>query len=255
MNKRSIINIPLTSILVLLIAFSCKTHEQIKREKLVDELNVNMKDQSKLSADTSSRLLALEEKLSTVSGNFENQEHKIQTKMSEQLDSLNSRLTLLEESKRLTDKRMKQLDRNIKQVLKILKSMGRKVKPSGKRARKSTYSSAMANYRKGKNKTAKRQLLELFDNKKIKGSKRVRVLHHLGMIEYNNKQYKKALFYLGRLYTNHPKSAYNKSGLLFLGKTFQKLGKKMRPAVLCKNCCKNIPKQSSQMMLKKYWLN
>lgn len=41
-----------------------------------------------------------------------------------------------------------------------------------------------------------------------------------------DKQYDKALVYFSRLFTEHEKTGYNKNGLLFLGRTFDKLGQK-----------------------------
>ena len=46
------------------------------------------------------------------------------------------------------------------------------------------------------------------------------------MIAYIKKEYKDAIIYFSRLYTEYSKSGFNKNGMFYLGKSFEKVGKK-----------------------------
>jgi len=82
----------------------------------------------------------------------------------------------------------------------------------------------MGDYKRGRYKSAKSKLADLYNNKLVSGSRKARVIHNLGMIAYMEKDNGAALTYFSTLFTEMPKSGYNKNGLLFLGKTFKRLG-------------------------------
>ena len=50
---------------------SCKTAEEIRREKLVDTMSVQMGESQKLNADSLIRLQELEERLNNIQGNID----------------------------------------------------------------------------------------------------------------------------------------------------------------------------------------
>jgi len=84
----------------------------------------------------------------------------------------------------------------------------------------------MDEYGKGRYAQAKGILLKLLEDKSIKGARKARVIHNLGMIAYMDKEFDKGLVYFSRLFTEFEKSGYNKNGLLYLARSFEKLGQK-----------------------------
>ena len=213
-------NTKLITMIILPLLLSCKTQEQIRQEQLVQNLDSVVKGQSKVSADTVSRIGALEESIAKIRGLIENQSYNTQNNFNQRQGELEQRIKLLEESQELTLNRLKKQDKYLKELLSSLKGK------SSKKKGPSTYQRAMINYQKKYYKSAKKYLLMLFENKSIKGKRRAQVIHHLGMVEYHMKNNQKSLFYFSKLYTLFPKSSLNKNGLLHLGKVFQRANKK-----------------------------
>lgn len=212
-------------LLSLFIAFfySCKTREDIAREKLVNTLNGQVKDSQKLNANFTVRLQELEARLSDLSGQTEESKYQVQTSVDERLKMLLERLTVLEENQKQLQEQAKQQEQYTSEVLKNLKSLTSKKK--GKSSKKlSLYDSAMSDYKRGRYDAAFASLQKLLKTKSIKGQRRARVMHNLGMISYIKKNNTDALTYFSKLFTEMPKSSYNRNGLLFLAKTFKRLG-------------------------------
>ena len=241
-------NSRLLPILLPLLLLACKTQEQIQQEKLVKNLDSVVKGQSQVSAETVSRLGALEESIAKIRGQTENRSHDIQADFNRRADEIEQRIKLLEESQELTLSRIREQDRYLKELLSTLKGKPTQKKPS-------TYHRAMINYKKKYYKSAKKHLLILFEDKKVKGDKRARVIHHLGMIEYIQKNNKKSLFYFSKLYTEYPKSGFNKSGLLHLARVFLKMNKRGEAHSTLKQLIQQFPRSkeanTARGMLKK----
>ena len=215
--------------------FGCKTQEQIDRDVMVDKMNVQMVDAQRLNADTTLKLQQLEDRMSQITGQVEETGHSNRQDFSTQTKTLNQKVIALEESNKNLDTRVAQLQTKVEeqntylqQVLKshntISKSSAKKKKRK-KKKKSSAYDTAMANYKRGKYKRAKPQLQTLLNSKKIKGRRKARVLHNLGMIEYMAKRNSEATIFFSRLLTEYPKSTYSKNGLLYLAKTFKRMKK------------------------------
>ena len=214
----------------LLLLNSCKTREDIEREKLVDTLNVQVQESQRINTAANEKLQELQEKLSTLTGQLEETEHRQKQTLDERIKNLEEKITLIDEKFQANEKTLAKLQEDfkaqndyIKNVLKTLNKMAKKPK---KKKKLSPYDQAMSYYKRGKYGKAKPELLTLLDSKKLSSDKKKRIIHNLGMIEYVNKKYDQSLVYFSRLFTEYPKSGYNKNGLLHLGKAFQKLGKK-----------------------------
>lgn len=197
-----------------------------------------MTESQKLNVNSTVRLNNMEEKLSEMKGELEESRHLTNQRFSEKINKMDEELKLIQENQKAygefmvkQEKETKaiqaQLKENKKYLNKLLSSLSKVAgikKPSKKKksVKRSAYDQAMWNYKKRKYKTAKTQLMDLLDSKKIKGNRRARILHNLGMIQYMAKKYDESKVYFSRLYTEHPKAPYNPNGLLFLGKIFQK---------------------------------
>ena len=211
----------------------CTTQEQIEQQKKITLMSDQMKEGHQITAKVYSRVQELEEKISALSGEMEDYKHSSTKEKEKKLKDLRERVELLENSQKAMKKKMTSIDKQLISQKKYLKEVLRELtKLSGKSFKKSSkkptslYNQAIWNYKKGRYKKAEAQFLSLIKNKSVKGNKKARLVHNLGMIRFISKDYKNALIYFSRLYNEHPKAPYNSNGLLYLGKTFQKLQKK-----------------------------
>lgn len=214
---------------LILIISACKTREDIAREQMVDNIAVQVSDSQKLSADITVRMQSIEERLNSITGKVEETEYNTGQTIESKMKGVEERLAVMEtnyesQTKQLTaiEAKLKSQDEYLQNVLKTLKGLSAKPKKSKKQ---SPYQAAMAEYKKGRYKTAEPMLEDLLA-KKLSSGQKARVTHNLGMINYMNKNNKKALIYFSQLFTKYPKSGYNKNGLFFLAKTFERLGQK-----------------------------
>lgn len=217
---------------------SCKTQEDIRREKTVENLNEQVAQTQKSTASASSRFTAIEEEMAKLSGKIEETSHNRQQ---EQKDAANikERLANLEETNKKQTEFIKALNEKIQdqskyieQVISSLSSMTEKkeaVKESKAESSNSDVASvknAIAKYKAQDISGAKEMLLSLVDNKKLKKKDKESSLYYLGMIEYKEKNYEEAKVYFSKLFSENSESTYGPSTLLVLAKTFVQLKSK-----------------------------
>lgn len=220
----------LTLVFITLTLTGCKTQEEIAQGQMVENLNLQVSESQKLTAEATVRMQQLEERMNNITGQVEESGHQRQTTTQNQIKELKDKLIVIEENNKTLNTDVANIKNSLaeqKEYLdKVLKSLTKisKAKPAKKKS--SPYDNAMAAYKRGKYKTAKAQLQDLLNGKKVKGSKRARVLHNLGMSSFILKENDQALIYFSKLFTDYPKSSFNKNGLLFLGKSFKRMNKK-----------------------------
>ena len=237
----------LTLVLILASLTACKTREDIIREQKVENMSTQMQDTQKLNADFTVRLQNLEERLSNVSGQIEEGQHETKETIDKRIQTLEEKITLIETSQSsqnqavadLTEKVAAQ-EKYIGEVLGTLKNLSGKGKAKGKKL--SAYDDAMRDYKRGRYKSAKGKLSALLNKNKLKASRKARVIHNMGMISFMDKENDSALAYFSQLFTQYPKSGYNKNGLLFLAKTFKRIGKKEEAKQTLSELIKQWPK-------------
>ena len=241
--------------ILFIVLSSCKTREDIKREKLVEDMNIQMQDGQKLNADFSVRLAALEEQLSNITGKVEESQYETKQSLLKRIVTIEERMALLETSQKTATETLekilvtqKEQKNYINEVLKNLKSISKNATPS-----KATdlYKTAIANYRKGRYKTSKKQLLALLNGKKVKSSQRAHALHNLGMIAFMSNKNDEAIEYFIKLSTEFPKAGYNKNGLLHLAKAFKNQKKKDAARATLEELIGNFPKSKQSKTAKK----
>ncbi|MEE3079690.1 MAG: tetratricopeptide repeat protein [Bdellovibrionota bacterium] len=208
---------------------SCKTQEEIRREKLVDTISVQMNEHQKLNADHIVRIGELEERLNNIQGTIDTSNYEGENKrktLSERLqaleelqESLNVKIKEQDEKMTKISAQLKKQDQFIDEILKTLKSG----KAQKKSKTLSPYQQAMADYKAKKYKSARPALEDLLKGK-LSSKARARVIHNLGMISYREKRYEDAMTYFSKLFTEYPKSIYNPNGLIHLAKTFKAQG-------------------------------
>ncbi len=217
-------------LILSLIAFAgCKTREDIAREQMIDNMSMQMVDGQKLNADFSVRLQGIEDRISNLSGNMEETQHTTTVTLNDKIKTLEEKITILETTQtkntaslEAIQKEMASQKEYIQEVLGTLKNLSQKKSKPKKVV--SPYDNAMELYRKGSYAESKNVLLGLL-NDKLPATQKARVIHNLGMIAYMDKENDKALAYFSRLFTEFPKTGYNKNGLMFLAKTLQRMKK------------------------------
>lgn len=245
----------LALVTTLIATSGCKTREDIAREQLVTDMNMQMQDSQKLTADFTVRLQNLEDRLSNITGQVEESTYKTQKTLEDRIKALEEKITVSENTQKTQAETIAKLEAQmneqgdyIKDVLKNLKTI---TKDGGSGKKKSPYDEAMLNYKNGKYNVAKGQLLELLNGNKLKGTTQARVIHNLGMIAYMDKENDKALAYFSRLFTEFPNTGYNKNGLLFLARTFKRLDKKEEAKQTLQELMKRFPKAKQVEQAKK----
>jgi len=234
-------------LILLILIISCKTQEQIQREQLVDNMAVQVHQGQKLTAEYNIRLQHLEEKLTQKIGTLEEVQHADGEKFSKELElskeNMNHLKTELEEQKKTLLVIANQMEEQKRYLDKLLASLNKLAGVKTKKQKKrSKYNQAMYLYKKGKYPKAQNELLKLLNNKRIKGNKKARIIHNLGMIAFMDKKYSDAVTLFSRLYTKYPKSPYTPRGLLFLGKSFKKINRKKEAKQVLQELVKTYPK-------------
>ncbi|EQC47268.1 tol-pal system YbgF family protein [Bacteriovorax sp. Seq25_V] len=232
--------------LLVLIATSCKTQEQIKREQLINSMSVQMSQGQKLTADVTVKLQNLEERMQEFQGVLEETGHsknETTAKMDERIKALEEIIKTLttqvnDQNVKMTsiETRLADQDKFIKEILGTLKSA------SAPKKKLNEYDEAMSIYGKGKYSEAKPLLEALLASNKYKSSKRARILHNLGMVSYITKNNQDAMTYFSRLYTEHSSSTYNANGLIHLARTFDRLGQKEQAKQTLQEMIAKFPK-------------
>lgn len=216
--------------LVILIT-SCTTTEELRREQMVDNLSVQVGQGQRLTADTLARIEELENKINRLNGTIEEKSFTQKQGIDERIKNLEEKITILEESQELqkstllkVQETLKNQTKFIQEVNKTLKSLGQKTtsRSSSKSSPKVTsYDAVMKMYRSRQYTKALPILVGLLNDKSIKGDRRARIYHNIGMISFIKKNYDDALINFSKLYTDYGNSPYVANGLLYLGKTFQ----------------------------------
>ena len=240
--------------LLVLLATSCKTQEQIKREQLINSMSVQMSQGQKLTADVTVKLQNMEERMQEFQGVLEESGHsknETSTKMDERIKALEEIIKTLtaqvnDQNVKMTsiESRLADQDKFIKEILGSLKSA------SAPKKKLNDYDEAMSTYGKGRYSDSKPLLEALLASNKYKSSKRARILHNLGMVSYITKNNQDAMTYFSKLYTEHASSSYNANGLIHLAKTFQRMGQKDQAKQTLEEMISKFPKHKSAKIAK-----
>ncbi len=251
-------HIPFIFLISIILNFTaCKTQEQIQREQIVDRLSLQMVQGQQNSGETLVKVQELEEQLLKLKGEMDENDHSRQQDSNNSIKSLQSRIALLEESQKstltsleTTQNALSEQKRFLEKVLKTLGGMNRPKKIKKKKKR-SAYDEAMFLYKGRKYTKSKPRLIRLLSNKKIKGNRRARIYHNLGMIEFIKKKNEDSLIYFSKLMTEFPKAKYNANGLLFMSKAFKRLNRKEESKQTLEELLKRYPKAKQAEEAKK----
>ncbi|MDO9183249.1 MAG: tetratricopeptide repeat protein [Bacteriovorax sp.] len=232
----------LLTVLSFLVALSaCKTQEDIRREKTVENLNEQVAQTQKNSANANSRFVSFEEELAKLSGKLEESTHNKQQEVKD-VALLKERLNSIEETNKKQTEYMKALNEKlqeqskyIEQVIASLSSLNEQKDQVKKKEAKENNDSpsevasiknAVAKYKAHDTEDSKDMFLTLLENKKIKKKDKESAFYYLGMIEYKEKNYEEAKVYFSKLFSENPDSTFAASTLLNLAKSFVQLKSK-----------------------------
>lgn len=248
-------NTSLIFILSLLILASCKTQEDIRREKTVENINEQLAQTQKSTANASNRFQNLEEQVSRMSGTVEEVAHT-RAQDQKEIAALKDRAALLEETTkkqmeiiRALNEKVHEQTKYLEQVTKSLSGMSeqseRKAAPKEtvkEEKEDVTLSNGLQKYKAKNYESAKAILEKLIENKKLKKKDKGAALQALGLIEYKTKNYEEAKIYFSRIFTEMPDSAFAPAALLNLAKTFAKLNSKAEAKQTVEELLSRFPK-------------
>ena len=221
---------------------------------MVDQMSVQMVQGQKITAFTTTRIQELEEKVAALTGKLEEKSYHREQKQKEDITELHKHIEVLEASDNAFSERLLKIEKQLKKQKtyfnEVLSTLG-ELSKTRKGKKLSRYDEAMSNYKRRRYNKAKTQLMKLLEDKKIKGNRKARIIHNLGMISFIKKDYENSLIYFGRLYTQYPKAPYNPNGLLYLGKSFQKIKKKGETKQTLNELVKRYPKSKSAKKARK----
>lgn len=225
---------------------SCKTQEDIRREKSVESLNEQVALTQKNTANASARFTALEEQLAKITGQIEESSHNKQQDIRD-IALLKERLSNLEETTKKQTEFIKALNEKIQEqstyIEQVIKSLSNLTdQPSSKKKevkgsksdrtedaeapKVASIKSAVAQYKAKDYGVAQSTFQEVLDAKKVKAKDKETAFYYLGQIEYRNKNYEEAKVYFSKLFSENPDSSYGASALLGLAKSFLQLKSK-----------------------------
>ncbi|MBP5296121.1 MAG: tetratricopeptide repeat protein [Bacteriovoracaceae bacterium] len=207
---------------------ACKTTEQIRQEKRVDDLAM-------LSADYDGRLQTLEDTVQRLHGQLEENEHAIQAASHQGMEDtqksielLTAQFKALQETQQAQAKLLQEIKTQLSAQQKYIGDVATSLTALGPKNNTSPWQTnfdlGQKYFKENKYDKALPLLRPLAQEKNIKGKNRAALLYSLGMMAYAQKENDQAVYYLGTLYQEFPKSTYNQSGLFALGKSFQRMG-------------------------------
>jgi len=240
---------------------SCKTTEEIKREKLVENMNDQLNQGQKLSVDNQVKLQQLEESIAQLTGKFEEKKHRDEVKSAEGFKDLSERVRLLEEKNISLENSLKEQKDYLAQVLETLKKFSAPPPPEKKTIlkekktgpkEKSDFEEGITLFKAGKFSKAEPLLIAALEEKGIKGEKKAKILHALGGINYQNKKFEEAVVYLSRLYTEQPKSSLIPNSLFILGKSFKSSKQNEKAQATFEQLINDFPKSPEATKAKEF---
>ncbi|MBC7713389.1 MAG: tetratricopeptide repeat protein [Rhizobacter sp.] len=236
--------------LILLLAASCKTQEDIRREQTVQNLNEEVQQTKKTTANGNSRFNAIEEQMNRLNGQIEESNHN-SSKQAQENKQQSDRIAALEEANKKQVEYLKALTEKVNNqsgyIEEVIASLAKLSKESAEKpaAKKkavkdddavvavsdesdvpATFDNGLKKFKDKKYSDARDIFEKVSENKKASKKNREGATHYLGMIELKNKKYEAAKVYFSKVFSENPNSPFAPASLLNLGKTFTQLKSK-----------------------------
>lgn len=245
----------------LLLTSCFKTAEQIRRDKLVDSMEVQMKQSSALVADLTMQVSDLQTRLASATGQLEEIDHKSTTRtqqtaqtFTETISSLSEQVAVLTKENNENKAKIAALQSEInsqkKYISKVTGTLSKIAGPT-KSSSQSKLKSAHKAFEKNKQSDALKLYLEVMEEGKINARQRNHVRYNIGLLYYWQKKYDDALAYFSPIYTKWPKSSWAPRALLQIARTFKKQGKKAESDATYEEIISKYAKSSQAKTAKK----
>lgn len=245
----------LFSLIVLsLITTSCfKTAEQIRREKMVDNMSGQIDQSGQLVARLTQQVNELQTKLNTFNGQIEELSNAQKMTLDERLNSITLNIKSLDEQVKAlrletteNKKHLEALEKDITENKNYIKKVNTTLSNLSKEPKKkvTNVSAAHKAFEKSDMKTAESLYLQVLDEGKINASQRNHVWYNLGLINYNSKKYDSALVYFSKIYANYPQSSWAPRSLLYIARSLKNQNKKNESTGAYQELVKKFPNSS-----------
>lgn len=208
----------------------CKTQSQIRREQHMENLTMQVSESQQMTADTTIRLSNIEERLNHLHGALEEKGYAEQIKRQESLSEIEQKIAQLERTTQDLSRQMAQTHKQLQdqkayldQVISTMRQISENTGGLKKKSIKQLYDTAVGLYRQAQYERSRLYFSELL-TRNPDGQILSHAYHNMGMIEHIAGRDNEAIIFFGRLFTEFPDSGYNRNGLLFLAKTFERQG-------------------------------
>lgn len=252
----------LTLGLVVLSLTSCfKTAEQIRREKVVDNMETELRQSAKIIAELTTRVQTLQNNQLQASGKIEEINYNQDAKLSQQqqsiqniLKQINEQVQVLIQNDKKNQNKIADLDSEITKLRKYIDGVtGTLSKMNGptKSSSQNKLQRAHTAFEKNKQSLAVKLYKECLSEDKINAAQTNHVHFNLGLMDYWNKRYDSALVNFSKIYTKYPSSSWAPRSLLYLARTFDKQKKKDESLATYSELIKKYPKSKQAKKAKK----
>jgi TolA-binding protein len=225
----------IVSFLFLALTSCIKTAGQVEREKKVDSMNEQFKDQRGLVADLVDNMKDLQTQLNKMNGRLEELEHRQKQMNPEDMKHMRESMALIKTQEEAQATQLNQIQNELKEQRAFMEKVTASLtslhhaKPEAKAKKKSAkgqLAEGLALIKEDKFSEAKGILEDLVDNEELTPGDKNKVLFGMGKVEYFTKNYDKSMVFFSKIYTKHPKATLAPASLLFIGRSLEKMGKK-----------------------------
>lgn len=221
------------AITLLTLSIGCiKTADQVQREKRFESMSEQMKDSQGLIADVVGQMKDMQTQLDRLTGRVEELEHRQKQLNPEHLHKMSENMELVKTQQETQGTQLVHIQNELKEqrvfiekVTNSLGSLGKSAPKAQKKSAKKRLSDALELVNRHKYSAAREEFESLIDDPELTPGDSNKVLHGLGRVEYNTKNYDKALVYFSKIYTKYPKASLAPSSLLFIARSLKKMGK------------------------------
>jgi TolA-binding protein len=214
---------------ISLITTSCfKTAEQIRRDKVVDNMEIQVKQSSGLVADLTMQVSDLQTRLANATGQLEEIDHKSTQTFTQTIAQLSQQVSIMTKENIETKNKILELTQELesqkKFISKVTGTLTKMASPS-KSSSGNKLKTAHKAFEKNQQNKALNLYLEVLQENKINARQKNHVSYNIGLLYSWKKEYDSALGYFSPIYTNWPKSSWAPRALLQIARTFKKQGK------------------------------
>lgn len=252
-------------LMVLFFTSGCfKTAEEIRREKQVDQMSVQLEQSSKLVATLTQQVSSLQARLDSTSGQLEEIGYKTTSNQQETQETftqttaqLAQQLTILkndvDQNKSSLNSIQDSLNAQQKYLNKLNTTLAKLtgINSSTNSSSKSLLKDAHNAFEKNMQKEAKELYEQVLSVGNLNASQRNQVWFNLGLLDYWSKNYSDSSVWFSKIYTKYPKSTLAPRSLLYLARNFNNLGQKEESIATYATLIKEFPKSSHAKKAKK----